>query len=64
MDVNLVLKIAGIGILVFAANQVLKSAGRDDQAVLVNISGIVIALILLVGEISRLFTAVRTAFGF
>ena len=48
MDVNTVVKIAGIGILVAVACQVLTRAGRDDQASLVNLAGIIVVLMLLV----------------
>lgn len=64
MDVSLILKIAGIGILVTAAHQVLTRAGRDEQASLVTLAGVIIVLLVLVGEIDKLFTAVRSVFGF
>ncbi len=63
MDVSLILKIAGIGILVSAACSVLGKAGREEQATLVSVAGIVIVLLVLVGEIGNLFSAVREVFG-
>lgn len=63
MSVDILLKIAGIGILVAVLNQVLSKAGREDQAMLVNITGLVIALMVVIKEISGLFSAVRTTFG-
>ncbi|MFA5561729.1 MAG: stage III sporulation protein AC [Eubacteriales bacterium] len=64
MDVSLVLKVAGVGMLVTVASQILGKAGRDEQAMLVSIAGIIIVLLLLVEEIGRLFSTVRAVFGF
>ncbi|MBR5552627.1 MAG: stage III sporulation protein AC [Clostridia bacterium] len=64
MDVNTVVKIAGIGILVAVACQVLTRAGRDDQASLVNLAGIIVVLMLLVEKIGNLFSTVKSIFGF
>ena len=62
MDVSLILKVAGVGILVSVATQILNKSGRDDQAMLVGLSGIIVVLLMLVGEVSALFEAVRDAF--
>ena len=62
MDVSLILKVAGVGILVSVATQILNKSGRDDQAMLVGLSGIIVVLFMLVGEVSQLFEAVRDAF--
>ena len=64
MSVDLLLKIAGIGILIAVLNQVLSKAGRDDQAMMVTITGLVIVLMVVVKEISSLFEIVKTTFGF
>ncbi len=64
MDVSLILKVAGVGLLVTVAHQILSKAGRDEQAMLVMLSGIVIVLLMLVQEIGRLFDTVRAVFGF
>lgn len=64
MDVNTVIKIAGIGILVAVACQVLSRAGRDDQASLVSLGGVIVVLLLLVEKIGTLFSTVRSLFGF
>lgn len=64
MDVSLVLKVAGVGILVSVAQQILSRAGRDEQAMLVSLSGIILVLLLLVEEIGRLFALVESVFGF
>lgn len=63
MDVSLILRIAGVGILVSVASQILSKAGREEQAMFVTIAGIVIVLLFLVGEIERLFETVKNIFG-
>jgi stage III sporulation protein AC len=63
MDAELILKIAGIGILVASAQQILSRAGRDDQAMLVSLGGIVIVLLIVLEKIGGLFETVRTMFG-
>ena len=64
MDIGLILKVAGVGILVSAASQILSKSGRDEQSMLVTIAGIIVVLILLVGEIEKLFDLVCSVFGF
>ena len=59
MDTELILKIAGIGILVAVSCQILSKTGRDDQATFVSIAGIIIVLFLLVREIGGLFDSVK-----
>ena len=63
MDVSLLLKIAGIGLLVSALCQILNKSGKEEQAGFVTLGGIIVALILLVSEISRLINTVRNTFG-
>ena len=63
MDINLLFKIAAIGILVAVLHQVLTRAGREDQAMLTTLAGLVIVLSMVIKEISTLFTNVRTMFG-
>ena len=64
MDIGVVLKVAGVGILVSAASQILAKSGRDEQAMLVTVAGIIVVLIMLVREIEQLFSLVRSVFGF
>ena len=64
MDKTLILKIAGVGVLVASAAQILSKSGRDEQATLVTVAGIIVALLLIVGEIGKLFSSVRGIFGF
>ena len=63
MDVSLILKTVGVGLLVAVANQILQRAGRDEQAMLVTVVGIVVVLLMLVGEIGTLFETVQAVFG-
>lgn len=63
MEIDLLFKIAAIGILVAVLNQVLSRAGRDEQAMMTTLTGVVIVLMMVVKEISVLFDTVRTTFG-
>ncbi len=63
MNVSLILKIAGIGLIVSVACQILQKNGRDEQATFVTIAGVVIVMLMLAGEISGLFNALKSAFG-
>ena len=62
MDVDLLFKIAAIGILVAVLYQVLCRAGREEQAMMTTLAGVVIVLTLVIKEISNLFNTVRTLF--
>ena len=62
MDVDLIFKIAAIGILVAVLNQVLSRAGRDEQAMMTTLAGRVVVLMMVVREIAALFTLVKTLF--
>jgi stage III sporulation protein AC len=64
LDIGIILKVAGVGILVSAAAQILSKSGRDEQSMLVTIAGIIVVLIMLVGEIEKLFELVCSVFGF
>ena len=64
LDIGIILKVAGVGILVSAATQILSKSGRDEQSMLVTIAGIIVVLIMLVGEIEKLFELVCSIFGF
>ena len=63
VDVDLIFKIAAIGILVSVLNQVLARSGRDEQATMVTLAGLVVVLMLVVREISALFDLVKELFG-
>ena len=63
MDVDLIFKIAAIGILVSVLNQVLVRSGRDEQATMVTLAGLVVFLMMIVQQISDLFELVKTLFN-
>ena len=63
MDVDLIFKIAAIGILVTVLNQVLTRSGRDEQATMTTLAGLVVVLMMVVQEISDLFNLVKNLFG-
>lgn len=63
MDIDIIFRIAGIGIMVTVINQVLSKNGRDDIAVMVNLAGIVIVLLTVIDMISELFGVVRSVFN-
>lgn len=63
MDVELLFKIAAIGILVAVLHQVLVRAGREDQAMMTTLTGLVIVLAMVVKQISELFNTVKTLFN-
>ena len=63
MDISLITKIAGIGILVAVASQILSKSGRDEQAMFVTIAGIIVALMLLITQIRELFDLIASVFG-
>ena len=62
MEVDLIFKIAAIGILVAVLNQVLSRAGRDEQAMMTTLTGLVVVLMRVVKEIARLFDLVKSLF--
>ena len=63
MDVGMIFKIAGIGILITVTNSVLSKSGRDEYCTFCTIAGIMIVLLMLVGEINQLFSLVKKTFG-
>ncbi|MBP3436061.1 MAG: stage III sporulation protein AC [Clostridia bacterium] len=63
MDVDLIFKIAAIGIIVAVLNQVLIRSGREEQAMLTTLAGLIVVLTMVVTEISELFRLVKSVFG-
>ena len=63
MDVSFLLKIAGIGMIVAVSCQILSKIGRDDQATMVSVAGIIVVLLILIGEIGEVYDAVKEVFG-
>lgn len=62
MDVNLIFRIAGIGIIVAVLNQLLVRSGREEQALLTTIAGLIVVLFIIVQQISELFETIKTIF--
>lgn len=62
MEVQLIFQIAGIGIIVSVMNILLSRSGRDEQALMITIAGLVIVLMMIVKEIAQLFETVKTVF--
>lgn len=63
MDVSLLLRVAGMGLLVAITCQILNKTGRDEQALLVTLTGMVLVFLMLVGEIGSLLETLRSVFG-
>ena len=63
MDVELVFKIAAVGILVSVLNQVLTRSGREEPATMTTLAGLIVVLMMVVQKISELFELVKTLFG-
>ena len=64
MDIDIILKIAAIGIAIAVLNQVLIKAGRDEQAMLTTLAGVIVVLMLILQMISEFFDSVRTFLEF
>ena len=63
MDVDLIFKIAAVGILVAVLNQLLVRSGREEQAMTTTLAGLVVVMMMLVRQISDLFQLVKSLFG-
>ena len=64
MDIDLIFKIAAIGMIVSILNQVLSRSGRDEQATMTTLAGLVVVLMMVVREIADLFDLVKSLFHF
>ena len=64
MDISLILKITGIGLLISVACQVLSKSGRDEQATMLTIAGIIVVMIMIITELDGLFSLLFRVFGF
>lgn len=64
MDIDIVFRIAAAGILIAVLNQVLSRAGRDDQAMLTTLAGLIVVLYWVIGYINELFNTIQTMFYF
>lgn len=62
LDVDMIFKIAAVGIIVAVLNQVLIRSGREEQAMMTTLAGLIVVLMMLIGEISNLFDTVKSVF--
>ncbi len=63
MDVDLVLKVAGVGMIITVVCQIMSRAGRDEQSAMVSLAGTVIMLLLIADRVGELIRTLRTVFG-
>lgn len=63
MDVDLIFKIAAIGIIVAVLNQLLVRSGREEQAMMTTLAGLIVVLMIIIVQISNLFETVKSLFG-
>ena len=64
MDVDLIFKVAAVGILVAVLNQLLVRSGREEQAMMTTLAGLIVVLMIIVKEIGSLFDSIKDIFGF
>lgn len=64
MDVELIFKIAAVGIIVAVLSQLLIRSGREEQAMLTSLAGLIVVLTLIITQISSLFATIKRLFGF
>ncbi len=64
MQVDLIFKVAAIGIIVAVLNQLLVRSGREEQAMLTTLAGLIVVLMMIIQQISVLFTTIKSVFGF
>lgn len=63
MDVNFIFRIAGIGIIVAVLNQLLVRSGREEQAMMTTLAGLIVVLMMIIQQIDTLFQTIKTIFG-
>ena len=63
MGIEFVFKVAGIGIIVAVLNMIVGKSGRDEQALIVTIAGLIVVLAVVVSEVGRLFSEIKAVFG-
>ena len=63
MDVDMIFRIAAIGIIVAVLHQLLVRSGREEQALMTTIAGLIVVLFMIISQISELFTTVKNTFG-
>ena len=63
MDIDLIFKIAAIGIIVSILNQVLSRSGREEQATMTSLAGLVVVMLMIINSIGDLFQTIKAVFG-
>ena len=63
MDISLILKVTGVGMLVAVGCQILSKTGKDEQALLLTLTGMIVVLLMLIGQLGELIGSVRSVFG-
>ena len=63
MDISLIVRIAGVGLLVSVTTQLLSKSGRDEQSMMVTLAGLLVVLGLLIGKVGELFDQIMSLFG-
>ena len=63
MDIGLILKVAGVGMIITVVCQIMSKAGRDEQSTMVSLAGTVIILILIAEKVGQLISTLRSVFG-
>ncbi len=64
MQVDLIFKVAAIGILVAVLNQLLVRSGREEQAMMTTLAGLIVVMMIVIQEISNMFSVIKSTFGF
>ena len=64
MDLDIIFKIAGVGIIVSVLNMILKKSEREEYGLIVTIAGLIVVLLVIINEIASLFDTVKSVFGF
>ena len=64
MDVDLIFKVAAVGILVAVLNQLLVRSGREEQAMMTTLAGLIVVMIMIIQQISQMFSLIKSTFGF
>ena len=63
MNIDLIFKIAAVGIIVAILNQILIKSGREEQAIMTNLAGLIVVLMMIIHEIDILFKTIKSVFG-
>lgn len=64
MDVDLIFKVAAVGILVAVLNQLLIRSGREEQAMMTTLAGLIVVMMMIIEQVNRMFELIKSTFGF